>query len=1069
MHGSLHRRCRTTIGKGRRKVAVIGSAVLVLSLATVSGATPAGATSGPLPNIENFEGTVPITTASPGLFTFGSDAASMPPLSVQPASDLPGAAADNHALDVPYTVSGYGGFSYNLPAAQDWSAYGGFSFWVKGSATGQKVEYEIKDGGSDGEHAELWQGFFNDTSAGWTHIQEPFNALVKRGDYQPPGGPTDGVLNLTAMWGLAINLPGNSSGHLVFDDFAVYGQPTPTVSAAKSTYLVDAGQSASVSVKLGLKTGLSLDAPLTVSYSTGGGSSSAVPGTDYTATSGSVTFPAGSTSATVESFTVQTTGGTPPGEAKTIVVTLSADGADLIGAQPTVVINAHGLPYLNNKLSIPARLADLMSRMSIADKVGQMTQAERAAVGDGTDITKYALGSLLSGGGSVPTSNTAAGWADMVDGYQAQALSTPLQIPMIYGIDAVHGDNNLAGATIFPHNIGIGASRDPALAQQEGVVTATETRATGIPWAFAPCVCVTRDERWGRSYESFGEDPALVSQMETIITGLQGGNGQPGGLAKKTSVLATAKHFLGDGGTKYGSSTTGNYKIDQGVTYATPAQLQALYLAPYKTAVDKGVGSVMPSYSSLQILGQDSAPIKMHARGDQITDVLKNQLGFKGFVISDYAAIDQISPDYKADVKVGINAGLDMIMVPNNYKDFISDLTALNASGDVTTARIDDAVSRILTQKFALGLFDHPFADRTNAAKIGSPANRAVARKAAAESQVLLKNTGNLLPLKKNAKIYVAGSVADNVGNQTGGWTLTWQGQSGDIPGGTSILAGIKQVAPNATVTYSEKASADTAGSNIGIVAVGDTPYAEGMGDVGVNGHTLQLSVADRDAVDKVCGAMKCVVLDVSGRPLDLTGIVPEATAVVASWLPGSEGAGVADVLFGKRPFTGRLPVTWVKAESQLPMNVGDKNYDPLFPYGWGLRTDSGRQRLQVLRDQLESQPGSRNAVLALDATIAQRNWSGDGSVRNPSQMLALLAVVAGTMSGAKYNFAQQDVPVSVARDLAQSAIVAGGAAAMSATAALTSNAEHSVVSGQPKQAVAGFGKARTIAVMLSH
>ena len=342
--------------------------------------------------------------------------------------------------------------------------------------------------------------------------------------------------------------------------------------------------------------------------------------------------------------------------------------------------------------------------------------------------------------------------------------------------------------------------------------------------------------------------------------------------------------------------------------------------------------------------------------------------------------------------------------------------------------------------------------------------------RAAAESQVLLKNSGNLLPLKKNAKVYVAGSAADNVGNQSGGWTLTWQGQSGAVPGGTSILAGIKQVAPSAQVTYSVDASAPTAGSTVGVVAVGDTPYAEGMGDVGVNGHTLQLSVADRNAVDTVCAAMRCVVLDVSGRPLDLTGIVPEANAVVASWLPGSEGEGVADVLFGNRAFTGRLPVTWVKAESQLPMDVGDKNYDPLYPYGWGLRTDSDHTRLQHLRDQLERQPGAGAAVRALDGALAPRFWAGDGSVRQPEAFLTLVEAAARAMSnGARFTFAQQDVVVSVARDLAQSAIVASGSAGMSATAALTSDAEHSDVSGQPAQAVSGLIKARTVASMLAH
>ncbi|MDQ2836684.1 MAG: glycoside hydrolase family 3 C-terminal domain-containing protein [Actinomycetota bacterium] len=1041
----------------RRSIAAIATAALTTSLVAGLSFGIASASSGPLPTIEDFEGSVAITTASPGIFAFGSDAASTPALSVVAAADRPGAPAGNHGLSVPYTVTGYGGFSDNLSTPGNWSGYAGFSFWVKGTGSGQKVEYEIKDGGTDGEHSELWQGFFNDSTAGWQQIQEPFSSLVKRGDYQPPGAPSDGVLNLTSMWGLAINLP-VASGQLIFDDFAVYGHATPKLSAVTSTYLVDPGHSAQVGVTVSTPDGAPLGAPVSVDYTLGGGT--AVAGTDFTAGAGTLTFPAGSASGSIQHIPVSSIAGTPAAESKTIPVKLTATGATLSGPSPTVIINAHGLPYLNSTLPIAQRVSDLLSRMTVADKVGQMTQAERQAVGDGTDIAKYRLGSILSGGGSTPTPNTPQAWADMVDAFQTQALATPLQIPLIYGEDSVHGDNNLAGATVFPQNIGMGATRDPALAEKDGQVTATETRTTGVPWAFSPCVCVSRDERWGRSYESFGEDPALVSQLETIIDGLQG-NGK---LSKNTSVLATAKHFLGDGGTKYGSSTTGTYTIDQGVTYATQDQLNALYLAPFKTAVAKGVGSVMPSYSSLQIIGKDSAPIKMHARGDQITGVLKDQLGFAGFVISDWQGIDQIGPDYQNDVKVGVNAGIDMVMVPYNYQAFTADLTALNASGDVTTARLDDAARRILTQKFALGLFDHPFADRTNIPTIGDPAHRAVARQAAAESQVLLKNDGNVLPLKKNAKVYVAGSNADNPGNQTGGWTLTWQGQSGAIPGATSILAGMRQDAPNATISYSVNASAPTAGYDVGVVVVGETPYAEGIGDVG-NGHTMQLSVADRNAVDTVCAAMKCVVLDVSGRPLDITGIVGEARGVVASFLPGSEGEGVADVLFGLRAFTGRLPLTWAKAESQLPINVGDASYDPLYPFGWGLRTDSERGRLQTLRDQLETTAGAGAAVKALNTALASKNWNSDGSARNVTTMLGLLKKVAAKLAGR--SFSQDDLVVSVARDLAQAEIVLRGAAAMSATAALTSNAEHSVLINDPAAAVAGLTKAYQVAAKI--
>ena len=502
-------------------------------------------------------------------------------------------------------------------------------------------------------------------------------------------------------------------------------------------YAVDPGDTATVGIKLTTNSDKPLDHDVTVNYSLGTGTATA--GTDYTDASGSVTFATGAASGSVQTFTVQTLPNSTPSEAKTIPIQLTATGADVTLDKPVVVINAHGLPYLNPNLPVAQRVADLMSRMTLADKIGQMTQAERGDLTHQSDITTNALGSLLSGGGSTPTPNTPEAWADMIDSFQARAQATHLQIPLIYGEDSVHGDNNLVGATVFPHNIGMGATRDPALVKQEGEIAATETRATGATWAFSPCVCVTRDERWGRSYESYGEDPALVDQMETIIDGLQG----DGALSKNTSVLATAKHFVGDGGTTYGSSTAGSYTIDQGVTTVTQAQLDALFLEPFKQAVQKhGVGSVMPSYSSLQIVGKDTAPIKMHARGDMITGVLKQQYGFNGFVISDWQGINQIGPDYETDVKTGVNAGIDMVMVPDQYVNFEHDLTDLVANGGVTQARIDDAVSRILTQKFKLGLFEHPYTDRTNASTIGDAAHRAVARQAAAESQVLLKNAG---------------------------------------------------------------------------------------------------------------------------------------------------------------------------------------------------------------------------------------------------------------------------------------------------------------------------------------
>jgi beta-glucosidase len=340
----------------------------------------------------------------------------------------------------------------------------------------------------------------------------------------------------------------------------------------------------------------------------------------------------------------------------------------------------------------------------------------------------------------------------------------------------------------------------------------------------------------------------------------------------------------------------------------------------------------------------------MHAHRELITGVLKHKIGFDGFVISDWEGIHQIPGDYATQVRTGVNAGIDMFMEPFSYQAFETTLLAEVAAGRVSVARVDDAVRRILVKKFELGLFEHPFTDRRNLDQVGSAAHRALARKAVAQSQVLLKNRGRALPLSGRERIYVAGSNADDIGNQAGGWTVAWQGLSGDIIPGNTVLEGIRQVAPDAQVTFSEDASAPTAGNDVGVVVVGETPYAEGFGDVGGplwqdNGvprepKTMRLNAADRAAVDRVCGSIAtCVVVVVSGRPLVLTDQLAEMDALVAAWLPGSQGEGVADVLFGRRPFTGRLSMTWPRTLEQEPINVGDRDYRPLFPYGWGLRT----------------------------------------------------------------------------------------------------------------------------------
>jgi beta-glucosidase len=614
---------------------------------------------------------------------------------------------------------------------------------------------------------------------------------------------------------------------------------------------------------------------------------------------------------------------------------------------------ADTLPYQDPSLPVAQRVSDLVSRMTLAEKIGQMTQTERYQVyDDPSAITTYGLGSILSGGGSTPTENTPAAWADMVDRFQSAALATRLHIPLLYGIDSVHGDGNMYGATVFPHNIGLGATRDPALVRAVEHVTASETRASGPQWTFAPCICAAQDDRWGRTYESFSEDPQLVERMETAIDGFQGA---PGHLADRDRVLATAKHFAGDGDTKYGTAA-GDYKIDQGVAVTDHQDFYDKALRQYVPAVqDHHVGSVMPSFSSVDWTEDgEGNPIKMHANQDLISGWLKGQTGFGGFVISDWEGIHQIPGDWATQVKTGVNAGIDMMMEPNAYQSFISTLTDEVNNGDVPMSRIDDAVSRILAKKFELGLFEHPYTDRANLDQVGSAEHHALARRAAAESQVLLKNRGSALPFPSRSNVYVAGSNADSIGNQAGGWTLTWQGGSTNVIPGTTILDGIREDTAG-HVAYSPDASAPIHPGDLGVVVVGETPYAEGFGDVGGpqwaydpgdNGvprpvKDMKLSAADKAAVDRVCSqAAKCAVVVVSGRPLIVDPAQrAEADALVAAWLPGSEGAGVADTLFGVRPFTGKLPMSWPRTLDQEPINKGDANYDPLYRFGFGLTT----------------------------------------------------------------------------------------------------------------------------------
>ncbi|MET8851372.1 glycoside hydrolase family 3 N-terminal domain-containing protein [Amycolatopsis sp. NPDC004625] len=574
--------------------------------------------------------------------------------------------------------------------------------------------------------------------------------------------------------------------------------------------------------------------------------------------------------------------------------------------------------YKNPQVSVADRVTDLMARMTLDDKVGQMTEGERGAATP-AQATAARLGSILSGGGSTPSPNTPAAWADMIDAYQRAATSTGLGIPIVYGSDTVHGHNNVAGATIFPHNIGLGAANDPALVRQIGAITARESAATGVKWGFAPCLCVARDDRWGRTYESFGEVPANAVANSVVIEGLQGSS-----LGNTTSIMATAKHFIGDGGTTGG--------VDQGNTQISLDELRKIHLPPFQAAVAHGVGSVMISFNSWN-------GVKDHGNKTLITDLLKGELGFTGYVVSDWNGIDQIdgrSGFTAAEVSQAVNAGIDMVMVPNDYLKFISTLKAEVGNGHVPMSRIDDANRRILTKKFELGLFDHPLTDRSLQQDFGSAAHHAVARQAARESQVLLKNDGVLPLAKQDNKIFVAGKNANDLGNQSGGWTLTWQGQSGTrvIPG-TTILDGIKAGAGKGTVIgYDRAGNGIDASYKVAVAVVGETPYAEGQGD---RPGGLGLDSEDLNLIAKLkASGVPLVVVTVSGRPLDIAAQLPSFRGLVAAWLPGSEGAGVADVLYGDYNPTGKLSFTWPNSSSQEPINTGDGKQG-LFPYGFGL------------------------------------------------------------------------------------------------------------------------------------
>ena len=579
-----------------------------------------------------------------------------------------------------------------------------------------------------------------------------------------------------------------------------------------------------------------------------------------------------------------------------------------------------------------ANVRALLARMTLEEKVGQMIQVNSASLKEPSDVEKLFLGSILSGGSSDPkTGNGLVDWTDHYDSLQSRTQKTRLRIPILYGIDAVHGHSNVIHAVIFPHNIGLGCTRNPDLIERAARITAIETRATGINWTFAPCVTVARDERWGRTYEGFGETPELARMMgAAAVRGYQGND-----LSDNTSILACAKHWIGDGGTKYGTGrklNDGMQILDRGDVPLSESELRRIHMAGYVSAIKAGVGTIMPSYSSWN-------GVKCSASKRLLTEILKDELKFDGFLISDYDAIDEMPGDYKTQIEVSTNAGMDMFMVSTKYRELYTLLLELVHEKRVPMTRIDDAVTRIMRVKFAMGLMaagrSH-LADRKLHATFGSPAHRQVARECVRASLVLLKNDKRLLPASKNLnRIHVAGKSADDIGNQCGGWTITFQGKSGETTtGGTTILKAIQEtVSPQTMVTYS-KDGGNAAGADLGIVVIGETPYAEWMGDR----QSLELSEEDVEVVEKMKQTgMPLVVVLVSGRPLIIEKVIDKANAFVAAWLPGTEGRGVTDVLFGDFKFVGKLSFSWPRSMDQIPINVGDKNYDPLFKYDYGL------------------------------------------------------------------------------------------------------------------------------------
>lgn len=590
---------------------------------------------------------------------------------------------------------------------------------------------------------------------------------------------------------------------------------------------------------------------------------------------------------------------------------------------------------------IESRIDELLASMTVEQKVGQMIQAEIRYV-EPRDIKHYHLGSVLNGGGGFPNNDKRSSindWVSLADAFYDASVDTSdggPAIPVLWGTDSVHGASNVFGATLFPHNIGLGAMRNPKLVERIGAATAVETATLGIPWTFAPTVAVVRDDRWGRTYEGYSEEPGIVKEYAAaLVKGLQGEIGAPDYLGD-SKVLATAKHFIGDGGTANGT--------DRGNNLAADAELFAIHGQGYVSALAAGVRTIMVSYNS-------SRGLRMHGNKFLLTDILKNTMNFDGFLIGDWDGHADVAGCSSRSCAAAINAGIDMIMVPKNWKPFYRNTLNQVKQGKISMERVDDAVRRILRVKLEAGLFEagRPSA-RAYAGKnefLGSAEHREVAREAVRESLVLLKNNGQILPLPRGQKVLVTGNGADDIARQSGGWTLTWQGTDNsneDFPGATSIFSGIASIVDAAggqaelstDGSYSEK-------PDVAIVVWGEKPYAECIGDR----EHLNYDADDKQSLALLKSlqddGIPVVSVFLSGRPMWVNPHLNASDGFVAAWWPGSEGAGIADVLFQAEDgevnfdFKGKLSFSWPATAEQTTLNIGDMPYEPLFAYGYGL------------------------------------------------------------------------------------------------------------------------------------